>query len=41
MYAKKNFILNVLLAIVLIVIAVPMVGCDTKFMPSAADQKTL
>lgn len=41
MYVKKNFILSIMLAVVLILIAVPMAGCDTKFMPSAADQKTL
>ena len=41
MKAKKNFVLSVVLAIVVILVALPMAGCDTKFIPSAADQKTL
>ncbi len=41
MEAKKNFVLSVVLAIMLILVAVPMAGCDMKFVPSAADQKTL
>ena len=41
MKAKNNFVLSVVLSIAVILMAVPMAGCDTKFIPSAADQKTL
>jgi carboxyl-terminal processing protease len=41
MEAKKNFLLSVVLAAAVILMAVPMAGCDTKFIPSTADQKTL
>ncbi len=41
MDAKKNFVLSVVLAIAVIVMAMPMAGCDSKFIPSAADKKTL
>ena len=39
MKAKNNFVLSVVLSIAVILMAVPMAGCDTKFIPSAADQK--
>ena len=41
MEANKNFLLSVVLTITVILMAMPMAGCDTKFLPSAADQKTL
>ena len=41
MKAKNDFVLSVVLAIAVIFMALPMAGCDTKFIPGAADQKTL
>ena len=41
MKAKNNLVLSVVLSIAVILMAMPLAGCDTKFIPSAADQKTL
>lgn len=41
MKAKNNFVLGLILAMAVILMALPMAGCDTKFIPSSADQKTL
>jgi C-terminal processing protease CtpA/Prc len=38
---KKTFVLSIVLVLAVMLASLPMIGCDSKFIPSAADQKTL
>jgi len=38
---KKTFILSFLLTVAVLMTSLPMIGCDSKFIPSEADKKTL
>ncbi len=38
---KKTFILSIVMTLAVLATSLPMIGCDSKFIPSAADQKTL
>ncbi|MGD0856125.1 MAG: S41 family peptidase [Dehalococcoidia bacterium] len=38
---KKTFILSIVMTLAVLATSLPMIGCESKFIPSAADQKTL
>ncbi|MDD4877263.1 MAG: hypothetical protein PHQ86_09120, partial [Dehalococcoidales bacterium] len=41
MTIKKNVILSITLAVIVLFVSIPMSGCDSKFVPSEADKDTL
>ena len=38
---KKTFVLSIVLTLAVLMTSLPMIGCDSKFIPSDADKKTL